>query len=142
MTGSNNSLVPGGYEPLFDSPNLRVSPDIAFDSSPVSPTLGYTGPAYLSKPAMDRGFGSIYRGNYNPLNPAGWAFQPPAAPTQAVQPASTAQAAQAAPADDPYPDPLNFYNPKAGPMTLDERKAFDAAITAWAARNQGVVPRP
>src|SRR3974390_695413 len=114
---NGNDLVPGDYAPLFDSPNLRASPDIAFDSSPVSPTLGYTGPAYLPKPAMDRGFGSIYRGDYNPLNPIGWAFPPPT--QNASQPAAAPAAAAPVAASDPYPDSANFYSPGSRQMTPD-----------------------
>jgi GH24 family phage-related lysozyme (muramidase) len=119
--GAGNDLVPGGYQYEFDPSNLQIDPELRF----------------VNRPGTDRGIGGIYRGSYNPLNPVGWTFTPPSVQ---AQPATTQPAS--APVDDPYPEPTNFYDPKEGPMKLDERKAFDAAVAAWAARNPGVVPRP
>jgi len=111
MAGGGNELVPGGYQYEFDPANLGVSPDLAFD------------------PTTDRGYGSIYRGSYNPLNPIGWTFTPPSVSQDA------GQASASAAVSDPFPNSSDFYSPGSRQMTPEQLQRYNATVAAWQARN-------
>src|SRR5215472_1290398 len=111
MAGGGNELVPGGYQYEFDPANLAVSPDLAFD------------------PTTDRGYGSIYRGSYNPLNPIGWTFTPPSVSQDA------GQASASAAVSDPFPNSSDFYSPGSRQMTPEQLQRYNATVAAWQARN-------
>src|SRR5215469_6292611 len=118
--GSNKELMPGGmglgtpFEqiPSATTPQMGVSPDLVLN------------------PAINRGYAPIYRGNYNPLNPVGWTFQPPV-----VAPAATTGPA------DPMPRIEDFAS-VGKPITPEQQQNFNATMAAWQTRNPSGTSAP
>jgi len=120
--GDDNALMPGGMG--LGTPFESI-PDATTPQMSMSPDLGLN-------PAMNRNYASIYRGNYNPLNPVGWAFALPAVD------ASTASASGPA---DPMPRIEDFAS-VGKPITPEQRENFNATMAAWQTRNPSGTSAP
>src|SRR5215469_5872878 len=105
MPGGMGLGTPFEQIPSATVPQMGVSPDLGLN------------------PAMNRGYAPIYRGNYNPMNPVGWTFQPPV----------VAAGATTGPAD-PMPRLEDFASP-GKPITPEQQQRFNATMAAWQTRN-------